>query len=233
MRGRRKLSNHSNVFLFCCWLVPYDPIPSSHLFDQVHVARLPDISPCSPFMLLICTAGSSPCWRSNTSQNLWETYRRYQRSSPPFDGYCFVYFVSLFRWIFSDSLDQVQVGFLGDCFGDWDDLAAPLATTQQVLVGDSWQGRAGQGWVPASPLFWKREFPIFRLFGWYMARKSTREAWKGSGRLGPCRRRRRRRGWGSSWSAPSAPSRNACRERVWDKSMTVYLKNPKPSCRIS
>ena len=44
MKGRRKLSNHSNVFLFCSWLVPYDPIPGSHLFDQVHVARLPDIS---------------------------------------------------------------------------------------------------------------------------------------------------------------------------------------------
>ena len=89
MRGRRKLSNHSNVLLFCSWLVPYDPIPGSHLFDQVHVAGLPDISPSSPFMFLICTEESSPCWRSNTSRNLWETYRRYQRSPPPFDGCIF------------------------------------------------------------------------------------------------------------------------------------------------
>ena len=123
MKGRRKLSNHSNVFLFCCWLVPYHPIPGSHLFDQVHVARLPDISLSSLKGFSLFTLESSPCWRSNTSRNLWETYRRYQRSPPPFEGSCFVNFVSLFRWLFSDSLDQVQVEFLGDCFGDGDDLA--------------------------------------------------------------------------------------------------------------
>ena len=39
---------------------------------------------------------------------------------------------------------------------DRDDLAAPLATTKQVFVGDSWQGRAGQCWVPEAHNFGKK-----------------------------------------------------------------------------
>ena len=41
---RKNLTNHSDFFFHWLRLVPYYSVPCSHLFDQIHVARLPDIS---------------------------------------------------------------------------------------------------------------------------------------------------------------------------------------------
>ena len=40
----KNLTNHSDFFFYWLSLVPDYSVPCSHLLDQIHVARLPDIS---------------------------------------------------------------------------------------------------------------------------------------------------------------------------------------------
>ena len=61
----KNLTNHSDFFFFsiCCLsLVPDYSVPCSHLFNQIHVPRLPDISPADNLLrIILSTSEFSPC----------------------------------------------------------------------------------------------------------------------------------------------------------------------------
>ena len=100
----KNLTNHSDIFFYWSSLVPDYSVPCPHLIDQIHVARLPDIS----------------------TDNLLKIVRPQS-----------------FLHVEGAAHARVSGRGLKDVSAV-NDLAAPLATTQQMLFRDPRQWRAWQ-----------------------------------------------------------------------------------------